>query len=926
MDYQKFLSSLPSLYDNWGQDSVRPKSNQFQQILEQVGGMTTANVMQLLNFAVDCMEADDIYCEVGCFQGANLIAALLEHPNQMAYAVDNFYDFDPAGESFNKLIDNLSTFSLEEQVFVCNQDWEEFLFELKTVETENKISVYFANGVHDYRAQILALLLVRPYLAEQALIIIGNSNISAVKQASWDFIAAHPQSQIMLDLPTPEDGHCTFWNGIQILSWDSERDYNYEFLEMKNQRNNLLIQSIFNCSLELEDRKKSLEKLREEAIDLDNSGSYEQAENKYKELLKWDKNQADVLFYLGMLYYKTNRYQQALDLLFKSLKLEPSKAVVHYNLGLVLEKIGNITQAIQAYEQAIALEPQWSAPYINLGSIWFKVGNFEQAELNYRKVIDAEPSYFSGYLNLGNALFRQYKVDEAITNYQQALQLKPHDQDILSILIVALQESGRTQEAIAFATEASQTIPKSVDLRLKKHLLLPFIYETEDEIDFYRHRFIQGLEELIQQTSLETSEEEKNALIAIGGYTNFFLQYQGKNDVELQKRYGQFVHRIMAANYPQWSQPLTMPPLSEDKKIRIGYVSSCLRKHNGAKWALGWIENHNREKFEVYCYKTDFITDKISQEFQLLSDTFHHIPDDIKAVCNQIVSDKLHILIFPDIGMFPLTTQIAGLRLAPVQCTAWGHPITSGLPTIDYYLSSNLMEPEKAQEQYSEQLVRLPNIGLCYPKPVIGQQSKTRSDFQLRDDAIVYLSCQSLFKYLPQYDYIFAAIAQQVPQAQFAFISFPSIEINRKFQQRLQRAFAKFSLNSEDYCVILPRQNPVDYFNLNLVSDVYLDTFSWTGGNSTMEAITCNLPIVTSPGEFMRGRHSYAILKMLGVTDTIADNEAEYIEIAVKLGLDREWRDSIVKQMVQRHSYLFDDKTCVEALDAFFSRVVVGAS
>jgi predicted O-linked N-acetylglucosamine transferase (SPINDLY family) len=93
-----------------------------------------------------------------------------------------------------------------------------------------------------------------------------------------------------------------------------------------------------------------------------------------------------------------------------------------------------------------------------------------------------------------------------------------------------------------------------------------------------------------------------------------------------------------------------------------------------------------------------------------------------------------------------------------------------------------------------------------------------------------------------------------------------------------------------------------------------------------MEAISCNLPIVTCPGEFMRGRHSYAILKMLGVTDTIADNEAEYIEIAVRLGLEREWRDSIIKQMVQRHSYLFDDKTCVEALDTFFSRVVVGAS
>lgn len=112
------------------------------------------------------------------------------------------------------------------------------------------------------------------------------------------------------------------------------------------------------------------------------------------------------------------------------------------------------------------------------------------------------------------------------------------------------------------------------------------------------------------------------------------------------------------------------------------------------------------------------------------------------------------------------------------------------------------------------------------------------------------------------------------------------------------------------------------YLNLNCISDVFLDTLSWSGGNTTLEAIACNLPIVTCPGEFMRGRHSYAILKMLGVIDTIAENEAEYIEIAVKLGLNREWRDSIVERIIQRHSYLYDDKTCIEALDKFYHRVV----
>ena len=124
MDYQRFTEQLPDLYDNWGQESVSPKSNQFQQVLEQARSMTTANVMQLLNFAVDCMEPNEIYCEVGCFQGTNLIGALFDHPGQIAYAVDNFSEFEPDGEKFEKLLEDLSAFSLEEQVFICDQDFE----------------------------------------------------------------------------------------------------------------------------------------------------------------------------------------------------------------------------------------------------------------------------------------------------------------------------------------------------------------------------------------------------------------------------------------------------------------------------------------------------------------------------------------------------------------------------------------------------------------------------------------------------------------------------------------------------------------------------------------------------------------------------------------------------------------------------------
>jgi predicted O-linked N-acetylglucosamine transferase (SPINDLY family) len=109
---------------------------------------------------------------------------------------------------------------------------------------------------------------------------------------------------------------------------------------------------------------------------------------------------------------------------------------------------------------------------------------------------------------------------------------------------------------------------------------------------------------------------------------------------------------------------------------------------------------------------------------------------------------------------------------------------------------------------------------------------------------------------------------------------------------------------------------------LNLLSDIYLDTISWSGGNTTLDAIACHLPTVTCPGEFMRGRHSYSFLRRLEITDTIAENEADYIEIAVKLGLNSEWRRDIAERMSQRQSNLFDDKTCVKALEAFYKQVV----
>ncbi len=653
-------------------------------------------------------------------------------------------------------------------------------------------------------------------------------------------------------------------------------------------------------------------------------GQFEAAITHYHQVIALRPHVPGVYYNLGNAYRQQCQFETAITNYRWATVLDPYYVDAYLQLGTTLQSLNQYEEAIAYYQQAITVNPNVPDAYYSLGNTLQKQGRYRESIIPYQQALALKPELLEAYFGLGSALIDQFQSEEAAAYFQQALVVNPDSPEAYFNLGVALTYQSKVDEALDCFQKTLQLKPDFVEAYWQSKLILPILYDTQQQISLWRERFCRGLNDLIQESALDVLEGRKQAMrILEKSAFTFYLGYQGFNDREVQQKYGQFVHQTIGTNYPQWSGPLSMPSLSNTGKIRVGYLSACFKVHTVGKLTLGWLKHSDKGNFEIYSYfignKEDFIT----EQYRSCSDYFYHIYGNLEAVCQQIIADKLHILVFPDIGMDARTTLIAGLRLAPVQCMAWGHPVTSGLPTIDYFLSSALMEPEQAQTHYSEQLVRLPNISLCYEKPAIPEPTKTRSDFQLREDAVIYLSCQSLFKYLPQFDRIFAQIAQRVPQAQFAFISFHSTTLTEQFKKRLGQSFANLGLNSEEYCVVLPKQDWVSYLNLNLVSDIFLDTLSWSGGNTTLEAIACGLPVVTCPGEFMRSRHAYGILKMMGVTETIAQNEAEYVEIAVRLGLDAQWRQAIVRKIYECHSSLYDDRTCVTALESFYKKIVL---
>ncbi len=403
----------------------------------------------------------------------------------------------------------------------------------------------------------------------------------------------------------------------------------------------------------------------------------------------------------------------------------------------------------------------------------------------------------------------------------------------------------------------------------------------------------------------------------------FLLAYQARNDRELQSLYGGMVSHIVSREFPAVDMP--RPP-APDEPLRIGVVSGFFYLHSNWKIPIkGWLSQLDRSRFRIYGYYSGTVRDAETDLAEDICDRFVQRTMDVEGWRREILRDAPHALIYPGLLMDTVSVQLAAQRLAPVQCTSWGHPETSGIANLDYFLSSDLMEPPGAEALYTEKLVRLPNLSIYYEPVDLGAIESSRAQRGLRTDATVFWCGQSLYKYLPQHDDVFARIASEAPQSQFVFIKHHGgPRVTEVFQQRLTSAFAARGLDMERHCVFLDRLSQSEFAGVIGLCDVFLDSLDWSGCNSAIESLPHALPIVTLPGAFMRGRHSAALLEMMGVTETIARDRDDYVAIAARLANAPDERLKISNRMGAAKDKIYRDRACVTALEDFLEEAVRG--
>jgi len=591
--------------------------------------------------------------------------------------------------------------------------------------------------------------------------------------------------------------------------------------------------------------------------------------------------------------------------------------------------LAKLEQAVEYYAKALALKPDSSKILTDLAEAYKRQHKFNEAVEAGGKALDMDPQNTRILLILGDVCIERRLYDDAIRFYRKALDINPDSVEANISLGHMLHEQGKSAQAKSCFRAAMTLDPGNLRAKLGNCVVqIPRIHRSTGEIVQSRENYRKALEELCQSVDLSDPAALERARNLVGYTQPFYLSYQGENDRELQAMYGDLMVRIQAACFPEWAKKPPMPPVKRGEPIRVGILSGYFRMHSVWKIPIkGWIENLNREEFQLYGYYTGWAND---EQTETAKKSFYKFTENLPRQddwLKHISEDRLHILIIPEIGQDPITLRLAASRLAPVQCTSLGHPETSGFPTIDYFLSSELMEPENGQEHYCEKLVRLPNLSIYYEPPDIRAASVDRSYFGLRDDIPLFLCTQSLFKYLPQYDEVFPRIALQAGACQFAFLGDDNADaFDELFLRRLETAFSRFNLRMNDYAAILPYLDSAHYRALNQLADVFLNSMGWSGFNSTMEALACDLPVVTMPGELARGRHTHAIMKMIDLCETEGSSIDEYVAIAARLIKEPAWRKEISEKIARNRGRAYRDMECIRSLEEFIRQAVAQAT
>jgi predicted O-linked N-acetylglucosamine transferase (SPINDLY family) len=692
------------------------------------------------------------------------------------------------------------------------------------------------------------------------------------------------------------------------------------------------------------------------ALEHHRAGRLAEAENIYRQVIAADPKNFDALHLLGVACLQAGRPNEAVRHISDAIALNGEHSHAYNNLGETYRALGDLEDARNAFEKAISLNPDSFQAHNNLGNVYQARERLEEAEACYRKAMALNPNYPEARVNLGNILQDRGEWDDAIEQYEIAIELRPEYGAALNNLGNTLRAQRKLEEALPYFQRAVAADPRHVQALVNLgHVLLALgsrneavrhferalildpenaearwaltfsqlalVHAADESQGDFRQAFSTALHELdawLDEARLEAGSE------AVGTLQPFYLAYHEENNRLLLGQYGAMCVRVMR----KWQAKRDLHARTrrtDSKRVRLAIVSAQI--YDQSVWNAiikGWCTTLDPSRVEISVFHLGFKQDQQTGIARSSSAHFEYGVRPLNRWAADLHAHRPDVIAYPEIGMDPMSLRLASLRLAPVQIAAWGHPETTGLPTIDCYISADAFEPADADDAYTERLIRLPTLGTHYSPLEVPAMELDHDRLGIDTAVPLYVCPGAPFKYLPQHDHVFVDIARKVGKCRFLFFEYTRKDLHLQLRERMQHVFDSANLPFSRFVTFLPWLRRDAFYALLRGAHVYLDTIGFSGFNTAIQAVECGLPVVTLRGRFMRGRFGSGILERIGLQELVAADAVEYVDIAARIALDPAYRTRVVHAIEDRRGALFDDVTPIRAFEEFLAQATAG--
>ena len=547
--------------------------------------------------------------------------------------------------------------------------------------------------------------------------------------------------------------------------------------------------------------------------------------------------------------------------------------------------------------------------FFNKALEYYKEKKFDLVEKNFEKALELFPNRVSILENLASIYYLNKKYKETESTLKKLEKLESKNQKLDELKFYVLKKLKKYDELIIFLKNKNNFKDINKKIYVNAKLLYPFFFRDNEEIESSRANLEKNIDEIDNDNFTLKLEGE---MIDPPIFNSSYDQYE---NLELNKK----IVKILRKIYPILNQNL----LSEQKneKIKIGFISEFFSNHTIGKLFKGLIFNLDKNKFDTIVFHSkkddhspifqEFVRAEIESKIKNII-----LPKSFQKKIENIKKENLDIVFFPDIGMSTEFYYLSFIRFAKIQITSWGHPVTTSNSSIDYFLTSKLLETSDAEKRFSEKLLLSKYLPMYFYKPKI---SNVLADTELAQQN-KYFCSQNLIKLHPHFDQILAKIIKKDKNANILLIK----DNDEIMSQNLIERFQKNSSLNSDKIKFLEKMNVEKYINLCGSSSVLLDTIYFGAGNSFHESMFYGTPMVTMPTENLKSRIVLGAYKQMQIENPpVVDSIEDYVDCAVELANNEKKRMLDLKKYYQKQAseHLYENKGFINDINVILENI-----